>query len=125
MGGTRRKQSPPFVMLYHKWTDTPAWRDLSGSAVKVLVHLVRSYNGDNNGEISLSGRQASEATGLARNTVMAALQELIDHGFIALAKAGHFNLKVKHSAQWRLTFWPTDKRKATHDYLTWENPRAQ
>lgn len=119
MGGTRKRKSPPFVMLYHKWMDTPAWHDLGGSAVKLLVYIVRCYTGENNGAIMLSSRQASDATGLARNTVDAAFRELIDHGFIALVQAGHFDMKVKHSSSWRLTFWPTERKQASHDYLEW------
>lgn len=107
-------------MIYHKWIDTPAWRDLSGAAVKLLVQIVRLYDGENNGAIMLSERHAAEALGVARNTVSRAFAELIDHGFIAVHQRGHFDRKVQHGTLWRLTFWPTERKVATHDYLRWQ-----
>ena len=33
---------------------SPAWRALSGNAIKVYIELRRRYNGGNNGDLSLS-----------------------------------------------------------------------
>lgn len=58
-----RNRSPPFVMIYHSLTASPAWLDLSGNAVKLLVHMVKLSNGINNGEIVLSAAALSITIG--------------------------------------------------------------
>jgi len=117
-----RSRSPPFAMLTHSMTNTPAWLDLSGNAVKLLVHMIKLSNGLNNGEIVLSGRMAADAIGLARNTVMAAFQDLQSHGFIAMTGEAGFNCKVRVAPTWRLTFQPAGQTAPTHEYRDWEQP---
>ncbi|GLV21987.1 hypothetical protein TomMM35A_18400 [Sphingobium sp. TomMM35A] len=119
---SRRRKSPPFVMLYHSMTGTPAWLDLSGNAVKLLVHMVKLSNGINNGEIVMSGRMAADAVGLARNTVMTALKELQEHGFVAMTAGAGFSCKVRVAPTWRLTFQPAGHDAPTHDYRYWKPP---
>lgn len=114
-----RNRSPPFAMLTHSMTNTPAWLDLSGNAVKLLVHMIKLSNGINNGEIVLSGRMAAEAIGLARNTVMAAFVDLQSHGFIVMTSEAGFNCKVRIAPTWRLTFQPVGDQAPTNDYRDW------
>lgn len=91
MGSSRRRKSPPFVMLYHKWMETPAWLHLSGNGVKLFLLVLKLYNGENNGQIVLGQRDASLALGVARNTISAAFEELEVKGFIRPARKGSFS----------------------------------
>ena len=122
MGNTTpkgRRRTPPFVMITHAMMNTDAWRDLSGNAVKLLLHLVKMHNGGNNGEIFLGERDAAAALGIARNTVSKAFDDLISHGFLSKTQQGSFNVKIRLATIWRLTFLPTQGRGPTHEYRDW------
>ena len=72
-----------WVMLEHYLMDTPAWRHLSANARAVYLDLKRRYNGQNNGLISYSAREAGDAlAGRHHSTGARALLELQEHGFI-------------------------------------------
>lgn len=114
----RRRKSPPFVMLYHKWMSTAAWFALSGVETKLLCEILRLYNGDNNGRIGFGHYQAAEILGVARNTAAKAFRGLEDKGFIRPKKKGCFDTKGIQT-EWRVTMWPAFGKPATHDYLKW------
>ena len=121
--GNRRKSEPRHIRLYHSITETAAWRDLSGNAIKVLIELVRANNGDNNGALFLSVRDAATLLGLSPNTAGKAFHELADHGFIAVTQKGSFSQKVRHATCYRLTWLPAPKatkRAPTHEYKNWQ-----
>ncbi len=108
----------------HTMMETAAWRDLSGNAVKLLMHLASLENGENNGDIRCGVREGSEATGLSRSVVGRCLAELVDHGFIAATVAGHFSVKTRIATCWRLTWvvWPGHSGPTT-EYRAW-SPKA-
>lgn len=114
-----RTRTPPFVMLDHRLIDSPAWIDLGGTAAKLLLHLARLHNGTNNGQLFLAERAAADAVGVRRGAAAAAFDELEAHGFIVATQRGAFQVKVKLATSWRLTFHPTDRAAATHDYRDW------
>lgn len=114
-----RSRCPPFVMIDHRMMDTLAWVDLGGTAAKLLLHLARLYNGSNNGEIVLGERAAADAIGVRRGAAAAAFDDLEARGFIVAAQRGAFTVKVKLATSWRLTFHPTERAAATHDYRDW------
>lgn len=107
--------------LPHNMTGSPAWLDLSGAAVKLLIALQRLDRGGDNGALFMSARKASDETGLSRNTVQKAFRELEEHGFIAAVDRGHFQVKGGPATSWRLTFvaTPAQSRPPTHDWLRW------
>lgn len=117
----RRKKEPHHVRLYHSVMDCPAWLDLSGNAVKLLLHLVRIDNGKRNGQIAYSSRRAAEDTGMSEKTCRRCFQELQDHGFIRCTQKGAFSQKVQHASLWRYTWaaWPEGKMGPTRDFEKW------
>lgn len=117
-GKERRRKSPPFVMLYHRWMSTAAWFALTGLEAKLLCEILRLYNGENNGKIGFGHYQAAEVLGVARNTAAKAFKGLEDKGFIRPRKKGCFAAKGIQS-EWRVTMWPAFGKPATHDYLKW------
>jgi predicted transcriptional regulator of viral defense system len=114
----RRRKSPAFVMLYHKWMSTAAWAALSGIEVKLLVEMLRLYRGDNNGHLGLGQYQAAATLGVARNTAARAFEGLEEKGFIRPTRKGCFDVKGQQT-EWRVTMWPAFGKVATHDYLKW------
>lgn len=133
----KRRTSGLFVMVLHSMMKSPAWHDLSGNAVKLLLHLIMLSQGNNGwghkdepGELFLGEREAAEAVGVARNTVSRAFEELIEHGFLRVVRAGHFHVKVRVATAWRLTFqpYPRNHQAPTNEWRDWrpsEKRRAQ
>lgn len=98
--------APNFAQLFHYMLDCEALRYASPPAVKVLLRLVKRFNGSNNGRIAMSVRQAAAECDLAFNTVRRALAELQEKGFIAIATPGGFSLKDRHATEWHLYIYP-------------------
>jgi hypothetical protein len=102
-----------FVMVLNTMQDSPAWLSLSGTAVKLWLHLAKLSKGNNGfgddkrdrGRLYLSERQAGKAIGVSKNTAARALQELIDHGFLRLMTKGSYDVKGI-ATTWRLTHQP-------------------
>lgn len=133
----RRRAGGRFAQVQYAMLDSPAWRDLSGNAVKLLLHLMRLSQGNNGwghkdepGRLYLSERQAAEAIAVSRNTASRAFAELIEHGFLRIVQAGHFDVKIKLATVWRLTFepYPHAHKGPSNEWLRWhpeQNSRAQ
>lgn len=117
----RKKSEPRHIRLYHYITGTDAWKSLGGNAIKVLIALVRLDNGEKNGQIFFSDRQASFETGLARNTCIKALRELVEKGFLRIVEKGHFDRKIRHATVWRYTWQAVPGLSGpTRDFEKWK-----
>jgi DNA-binding transcriptional ArsR family regulator len=114
----KRSDEGQYVPLPYAQLKSPAWRSLSGAAVKVWLELHTRYNGGNNGELSLSFAEAAEVLGMGKATVQRAYKELIEAGFLALEREGNWYHRQAH--EWRLTTKPVQgtrgKTPATHDW---------
>lgn len=119
----RRAKVPRHIRIYHRQMQSEAWLSLSGSAVKVLLALASLENGDNNGEFFLSVRTGAKLTGLGKDAVNRALQELQEKGFIYCATPGGFSRKTPHATCWGLTWVAGPKggehRAPSHAYDKW------
>lgn len=132
-----RRTRGEFVMLLHALMKSPAWLDLSGVAVKLLLYLMMLSKGNNGwghrgerGELCCGERQAAAAIGVSRNTASRAFAELIDHGFLRPVRKGHFQVKVRHATIWRLTAqpYPRAHQGPTNEWRDWrpeQKSRAQ
>lgn len=126
------KREKKHVRVYRDQMATEAWLALSGSAVKVMLAMGLLENGDNNGEFYFSDRKGAEMTGLSRNTVRKAINELIDTGFVYCSVRGGFSRKTPHAACYGFTWMAGPKgsehRAPSHAYQKWKhggNTRAQ
>ena len=135
MGQTKSQQAKEgkHVRVYRKQMNTAAWREASGSAVKVILAMMLFDNGENNGAIYFSDRVGAEMTGLSRNTVWKALRQLQELGFAYCTERGGFSRKTRHAACYGLTWLAgpkgTDNRAPSHAYERWQpvdgNTRSQ
>lgn len=107
------------VRLHHWLLKTQAWRALSTQSVAVYILLAQRYNGSNNGEISLSVREAARLVRIAKDTATKTFHELEDKGFIRRNICGSFNWKLKHATTWILTEHPFNDQPATKDFARW------
>ena len=117
-----RNDGAKHVRMYWWLLDCPAYRHLSCYGRALLIEFIYRHNGENNGRVLLSVREAANRLGVAFNTALKALAELQDKGFIRLVKAGSFNLKRRHATEWTLTMFAVGDIKPTKDFMNWEPP---
>lgn len=85
-----RSSSHSFLRLPHYVITSPQWRALSGNAIKFLVELAAAYDGRNNGDLSLTRRQAVEERGWkSGGTRDRAADEAVEAGFAVITRHGH------------------------------------
>lgn len=102
-GGTLPWESR-HVQLVNGFRQERAWKALRASSRVVYIEIKAQYNGYNNGRIMASERFLAARTGLAKNTVSRALEELQAKGFLAATKQGSLGVEGKgHGSNWRLT----------------------
>lgn len=119
-----RSKAPKHVRL-HAWVmDTPAYRHLSCPARCLLVELMRSFDGGNNGDVFMSVRDAAAAINVSKDTAGGALLELQAVGFIRAKEKGAFSLKKRHATTWILTEYEYANQPASKDFTRWR-PAAE
>ena len=117
----RSKTGGKFVRLGDGLLISEAWRSLSGSAVKYYIELRRRFNGTNNGDLHLSLEEAKKRLGMAKDTALRAQRELVEKGFIRVAKRGGFHQHL--ATTWALTDEPAPAVAPTHDYRNWRSKK--
>jgi DNA-binding transcriptional MocR family regulator len=105
--------------------NSAAWGDLDTVSRCLYVELARRYMGQNNGKIPYSVREGAKELGVSKATVSRSLRRLIDHGFIVATQEGHFDYKVRHATEWRLTEFDCGSELATKDFMRWQLPGGE
>ena len=108
-----------FVMLYHWLLKSAAWSALPPACRALYVALSQRYNSFNNGEISMSVREAAHEINIAKDTASKAFHVLEDKGFIRRNVCGSFDWKLKHATTWILTQHPFNDQPTTKDFARW------
>ncbi|MCZ6591643.1 MAG: hypothetical protein O7B98_10970 [Alphaproteobacteria bacterium] len=119
----RRKGEPKHVRIYRWMFDCPAYRSLNVYERCLLVELGRRYNGTNNGEISMSVREAANRLGCSINPAAKAFRGLEGRGFIRTHVKGAFNVKQRHATTWILTEYEYAGKKPTKDFMKWSTEK--
>lgn len=113
----RSKKGGQFVQISYVMARCPAWRSLGGAAVKVFIELRSRFHGGNNGELSVSYREAAKLLRLSKSTVKRAFDELETKGFIKKTSPGHWY--GRKAATWAVTDRKLNGYPATRDYQSW------
>jgi DNA-binding HxlR family transcriptional regulator len=126
-GGNKVREEQWFPISY-PMAHTPAFRSLSGAALKVWIELRTRFNGGNNGQLHLSLDEAAHLLGLGKATVQRALKELEEKGFIVKTRQGQWYGRM--ATQWRTTDKGTHGNPPTYDWKRWvpsngANPKKQ
>lgn len=111
-----------FIALRHYMLNSAAWRDLDAVSRCLYLELAQRYMGQNNGKIPYSVREGAKALHVSKETVSRSFNRLIDHGFIAVTQKGHFDYKVRHATEWRLTEFDYGNDLPTKDFMRWQLP---
>lgn len=113
----RSKGDPQYFNLAYPFLHHPAWRSLSGPAVKVWLETRSRFNGHNNGRVFLSYTEASGLLHISKSTVKRAFDELIEKGFLRLREPGNWYHRRAHD--WILTDLPCGDALPTRDWQNW------
>ena len=115
VNATGRNHTSRFVRLDYRLLNSNAYRGLSPNARSLLVELTMLFNGENNGSLYLSVRDAAHRMGIADLTASSrAFDDLTELGFIEMTQAAHFRVKTAESSRarcWRLTWEAGPGRK--------------
>jgi len=117
MNAKGREKHSRFLSVTHRIYDSLAFKMLTQNAKVVYLEMRRRFNGFNNGQISLSVREASKAIkydASAGASGQRALQELIKHGFIKTHNKGHYG--NRHATTWILTSETFEERAPTNEW---------
>jgi len=115
---TGRNETERFIMLTRNIYSHHAWLALSNVSVRIYLEIRRRYNGANNGEISLSYREASAVAHCSPATAGRALAELGLHGFIRESTKGIYT--VRKASTWILTSEKIGENPPTKDWYQWQ-----
>ena len=127
MGRSKHKNEGQYVNMPYALLKSPAWRSLSGNAIKLWFELHTRFNGGNNGRLILSYNEAKRNLGMGKATVQRAFAELQEKGFVVLVREGNWYHRRAH--EWQLTTKPvhktTGKQPATNDWRGYRSPKTK
>lgn len=116
VNATGRNNTSRFARLDYRILTSNAYRALSPNDRALLVELVMLYNGENNGSLYLSVRDAAHRMGIADLTAACrSFDTLQVLGFIQLAQDAYFHVKASDKSRarcWRLTWLAGPGRKS-------------
>ena len=115
----RTERVERFWMLTFSMARSPAFRSLSGPAVKLFIELRCRFDGENNGKLHLSYREAAKLLGLGKATINRAFDELQDRGFLRKTRQGARQCRL--ASEWMTTDQPAKEGEpATNDWRRWQ-----
>ncbi len=129
VNATGRNNTSRFARLDHRILNSNAYRALNPNDRSLLIELIMLYNGENNGSLYLSVRDAAHRMGVADLTAASrSFETLQTLGFIAMTMPSEFRPGSSNRSRarcWRLLWLPGPGRKApAWDFLDRE-PRPQ
>ena len=107
-------------MLPYYILNSESFRAMSPKAVRIYIEILRRYNGQNNGEISLSCREAGKVALCSAETAGKCLKELDTHGFIKPTRTGFFTVRL--ATTYRITTERWGHHLPTHEWKLWVAP---
>jgi hypothetical protein len=123
VGKKASQKLPAFTPLIHNTMDTPAFGSLTPLAQCLYWRLKRrsGYNGDRNGKVFYSVREAAGDFGSHQDTIRAAFYLLQARGFIVPTQIGSLGVAGEGRATtWRLTELGTPHNpRPTKEFAAW------
>lgn len=104
-----RQERGTFALIPHAVMDSKDFRSLSGSAMLVLMSLLRQYRGNNNGDLSAEFSRANEWGIASKSTLAKALAELQECNLIIRTREGCFTNPGARCALYAITWQPINE----------------
>lgn len=108
-----------FVMLHHWLLRSAAWKSLTLVACSLLIEVWQRHNGENNGRISFSVREAAKRLRISKNTAAKAFGDLEAKSFLKAHQRGAFTFKQRHPTEWILTAECLNDELPSKDFMRW------
>ncbi|MEE4208564.1 MAG: helix-turn-helix domain-containing protein [Parvularcula sp.] len=121
----RSTRAPRHVRLFRSTLQSPAYRSLPPAARALLTELYDLHDGQNNGELFLSVRQAAERCNINKDTASKMFSILRERGFIRLRCEWYAEADFRYARCWVLTEWPFNGHAPTRDFANWSPPDAE
>lgn len=96
-----RRKTPPFAGIPKAVLETEKYRRLAGWDVKLLLDLVKQYNGKNNGDLSAEWSKMRGLGWRSKGTLYAALSALQAAGFIEVTRQGGRHKPTLFAITWQ------------------------
>ena len=109
---TSKKLGFQFTALPKHITKSEAFLACKPQAKLIWFMLLELYNGENNGDISLSVRQAGCYVGCSANSAGTHINQLIDVGLIERTMKSGFTCGKRLASTYRLTHLPAPGKPA-------------
>lgn len=113
-----------FTRLPHVVQSSAAYAASPPNARVLLLEILSMHNGDNNGSLWLSVRDAAHRMGLASvDSARAAFDDLVATGFLRMTKDAHFAVKYADTSRarcWRVTFLHAPGTGVTDEWRKFE-----
>ncbi len=113
------------VRLYHWMLACEAWGALTVAARALLIEVSNRHNGQNNGRISMSVREAAGLLNVGVNLPTKLFRELVDKGFLKSGRRGAFNVKGGMASEWEITTEPCNGNHATKEFMAWRPRKSK
>lgn len=109
------------IRIDHWILRSKAWKSLKPREVTIFLLLLQRYNGSNNGEISLSIREAARDGHMSQGGASSAIKNLIELGFIKCRFKGSFSQKAQLASEYELTHVRYGNRSPTKEFMSWKD----
>ena len=128
----RREGDGRFFQMHEWFMNTAAWQHATVYERALYLELKRRYNGSNNGDISMSYREAAALLNASNTPTENAFKGLVAKGFIVAMQKGSFDWKTSkqgrntgRATRWRLTELPQDVPArvlsgGTKEFMRWQ-----
>lgn len=133
MAATKKTSDPNawHARVYMTMLNSPAWRVLGPSAVKLFMDMRASVSGTNNGNLNATLSEMKHRGWSSPATLSKALYELRALGFIAVTREGGLKMRGRVCTLYRFTDLVVYEQpkvnvlacKETHDYLQFKTVR--
>jgi DNA-binding transcriptional MocR family regulator len=121
-----KKGTGRFVQLAEWLMAADAWATMPTGPRSLYIELKRLFNGNNNGEIFLSHRDAAKALNVGRDTAGGYFRILIERGFIVVTRGHCLGPEgIGQSAHYRLTEEACKSTPATKEFMKWRQSKKQ
>lgn len=123
-----------FFQMYEWLMRSVAWQYATVYEKALYIEIKRRYNGKNNGDISMSHREAQELLQCSNRPITAAFAGLQEKGLIKATVKGAFDWKVARTGsgsgratRWELTELPRDVpvkvlSGGSKEFMSWRPP---
>lgn len=95
-----RRESGTFSLIPHAVQDSANWRKCSGTAIKLVLELVRQFNGKNNGDLCVALKTLRPRGWTRDETIGHAQRELRHYGLAMLTRQGGLNAPNLFALTW-------------------------